>query len=336
MPADPARRAPIVVWRPATFEDAPVLTELQAECRRAEDAPDEILSVDEVRHAMDDPAFILASDTMTGWDARGRLLATTTVWTRPEPRCLARAVLLGDGHPDMRRRGIGAALLAWGVERAHKRLRSPALSGLPGRIDMLGVEGDMGRGALAASEGFTAMRWFTKMARSTATPVQVQRAPVGVNVGPWQPERSLNVLEARNDAWQDHWGYEPMSRAHWEHLVPADPAFLPGVSRVAVAGSRVVGLVLASEQATDEAGLGRTAWLDQIAVRRSWRRQGLASALITSSLVALRDAGFATVALNVDTDSPTRALGLYERYGFRPIRTEVLYARELPRIGPPG
>ena len=90
--------------------------------------------------------------------------------------------------------------------------------------------------------------------------------------------------------------------------------------------------MLCTEQATDEAGDGRTAWMDHIAVRREWRRRGVASALIRSSLVALREEGFHTVVLDVDADSPTGALGLYERHGFRAVRTETLHGWDLPPV----
>lgn len=46
---------------------------------------------------------------------------------------------------------------------------------------------------------------------------------------------------------------------------------------------------------------------------------------------------FRTVALDVDADSPTGATGLYERHGFRVVRTDTLYGRELsPEVVPAG
>ncbi len=57
-------------------------------------------------------------------------------------------------------------------------------------------------------------------------------------------------------------------------------------------------------------------WLHSVFTRRAWRKRGLANALITSSLVAIRDRGMDTGILGVDADNPTGALGLYERNGF--------------------
>ena len=115
----------------------------------------------------------------------------------------------------------------------------------------------------------------------------------------------------------------------WRYRVDDDAAFLRPASRLTIEGGRVVGLVLCSEQAADGAD-GRTAWLDLIAVRRAWRKRGVASAMMASALVALSEEGFRTAALDVDTDSPTGALDLYGRHGFRVRRTETVHALETP------
>jgi ribosomal protein S18 acetylase RimI-like enzyme len=73
-------------------------------------------------------------------------------------------------------------------------------------------------------------------------------------------------------------------------------------------------------------GLSR-GWLDHISVRRPWRRRGLASALITDALRALREAGLAEAALGVDAENVSGALRVYEALGFRRARTGVSYRK---------
>jgi ribosomal protein S18 acetylase RimI-like enzyme len=68
-----------------------------------------------------------------------------------------------------------------------------------------------------------------------------------------------------------------------------------------------------------------------VAVRRAWRRRGLARALLAGSLVASREAGFTSASLGVDTDSPTGATALYESLGFRPEQTFTVYRKPLER-----
>jgi ribosomal protein S18 acetylase RimI-like enzyme len=320
---------PVVRWRPLRPDDAEAYAALHAEARRAAGAPDEVLTVHEIRHRLEDPGIALPTDTMAGWSADGQLLAAGTVWCRPSPVHLARAIVMGDVRPDARRQAVGRVLLGWQIARAAERLDREAPGSLPRRVDLFVPRGEADREALARRAGMVPLRWFVKMSRSTDVPVAVAPVPPGIEVVTWSDARSDAVLDARNDAWRDHWAYEPMPESVWRHLFRDDPTFLPAASRLALEGDRVVGFVLCTEQLSDEGGDGRTAWLDHIGVRRDARRRGLASALMAASLVALAEEGFRTVSLDVDADSPTGALGLYERAGFRAIRTETLFGLEL-------
>ena len=71
-----------------------------------------------------------------------------------------------------------------------------------------------------------------------------------------------------------------------------------------------------------------------MSVRRPWRRRGLASALILSACVALRERGMTEAALGVDSESLSGALGMYERLGFAQSHAiDHLAAHPAPRVG---
>lgn len=324
---------PVVAWRPAVLEDAPAITALFNASKRADGLPDEERSLEEIEHELVDPGVRIDTDTQVGVGADGRLLAWGSVWCRLTARNLARAVLFGDVHPEARRQGVGRALLAWELARADERLATELDPGLPRRIDLYAPDGVAGRAALAREAGMAPVRWFSKMTRPLAQPVAHADVPAGLEMIAWTDDWSDAALDALNDAWRDHWGYEPMPPEVWRFRTHEDAAFLRPASRLAIEGDRVAGLVVCSEQAAVVGDDGRTAWLDLIAVRRAWRKRGVASALIAASLVALTDEGFQTAALDVDSDSPTGALGLYERHGFRVTRTETVYAVERPAAG---
>ena len=99
---------------------------------------------------------------------------------------------------------------------------------------------------------------------------------------------------------------------------------------VAWAGDDVVGSVIGGIFPSDNAasGIGK-AWLDRVSVRRPWRRQGVASALIVAALRELRARGMELAALGVDSDNPTGALGVYERLGFRRDRRSAAYRKPI-------
>lgn len=330
MTTAPAPVGPIVAWRAAALDDAAALTELFNASKLADGLPDEVRSLEEIEHELVDPGVRIDTDSLVGLDGDGRLLAWGQVWCRITARNLARAVVFGDVHPDARRQGVGRALLAWELARADERLATELDPALPRRIDLYAPDEVPGRAALARDAGMAPVRWFSKMTRPLAEPVMHADVPSGLEMIAWADERSDAALDALNDAWRDHWGYEPMPPEVWRYRTHEDAAFLRPASRLAVEGERVAGLVVCSEQAAVVGHEGRTAWLDLIAVRRDWRKRGVASALIAATLVALTDEGFETAALDVDSDSPTGALGLYERHGFRVKRTETVYALERP------
>ncbi|HEY5496272.1 MAG TPA: GNAT family N-acetyltransferase, partial [Candidatus Limnocylindrales bacterium] len=63
---------------------------------------------------------------------------------------------------------------------------------------------------------------------------------------------------------------------------------------------------------------------------------GVASALISRALRALRDRGMTQAALGVDAQNETGALRLYQRMGFREAARETEWRRPLVRDGSPG
>ena len=59
----------------------------------------------------------------------------------------------------------------------------------------------------------------------------------------------------------------------------------------------------------------------------AWRGRGVATALIGRNLRLLAERGMTEAALLVDSQNPTGALALYERVGFRRVRTDMFYQR---------
>ncbi|MFN8621148.1 MAG: GNAT family N-acetyltransferase [Chloroflexota bacterium] len=329
MATTPPPAGAVVSWRPLRLEDAGALTALQAACRRAEGEPDEVPTVDKIRHELEEPGSTLADDTLGGWGVDGRLLAYARIWCRPSPTLLGRGLLHGDVHPVARRTGVGSALIDWQAARAEERLRAETPPGVERRMELHAPSTDLGRAAIARRARLLPTRWFHKMTRPLVEHLDVPRIPAGLEMVAWTDAVAEAALEARNDAWQDHWAYEPMPRATWQHRLLEDPLFLRPASRLVLDDGRIVGLVLCAEQATSESADGRTGIIDAVAVRRAWRRRGVGAALIGAALVALHEEGFRTAALHVDAASPTGALGLYERLGFHVLRTTTAHSRDV-------
>jgi mycothiol synthase len=230
-----------------------------------------------------------------------------------EDRWLAH--LSGGVLPEFRRRGIGREIMDRLIRQAGA-LRSAAGSGLPGQLKIWVPHGRPSATAFAAAAGFQARRYFFEMRAQLDVTPDVPELP-GLCVRPWTPADDDGTRLAYNDAFADHWGSVPMGLQRWRRSFAESPFFRPDVSRLAVRGNEVVGFVLVDEFDSETEARGfRTGYIDRVGSIRSVRGQGVASALLAHSMVALADSGCAIAELNVDADSPTGAGRLYERLGF--------------------
>ncbi|MGH2515177.1 MAG: GNAT family N-acetyltransferase, partial [Ktedonobacterales bacterium] len=75
-----------------------------------------------------------------------------------------------------------------------------------------------------------------------------------------------------------------------------------------------------------EEGMG---WVDDLGIRRPWRRRGLALALLLASFGEFYRRGERVVGLSVDAQSLTGATRLYEKAGMRPSREWKVFEKEL-------
>ncbi|WP_196279478.1 GNAT family N-acetyltransferase [Catellatospora vulcania] len=95
---------------------------------------------------------------------------------------------------------------------------------------------------------------------------------------------------------------------------------------VAWAGDEIAGL------ATAERTGSRSADSPWVAVRPAYRRQGLALALVTRSLAAMREHGVTYAAIRTVAENPHRTVALYERAGYEVGRRMPRYRKPLTAV----
>lgn len=319
LPAD----ADGVRWRRATLDDAPAITALlEAMSRR--DHPEWSESLEEIVEDLGRSWIDLAHDSALATDEHDDLVAWGLVIETPEPESVLRVILTGGVHPEHRGRGLGRALLAWQRARAEQRLsRSDSI--LPAWLLTYAPDRAPEHGRLLERSGFEPARYFTSL-EAVLDGADLDRAmPVGVRVEPLTPERAEQMRLAKNAAFADHWGSQPATVEGWASMLTL-PTVRKDLSRLAIAGDEVVGFVLVEINEDDGARQGFTgAYIGLVGTVRAWRGRGLASALLADVMRAARDAGLERAVLDVDTENPTGALGVYERLGYVATSRDAAY-----------
>jgi mycothiol synthase len=234
-------------------------------------------------------------------------------------------------HPEHRRRGLGRRLL----QASEARARATAARGRGGTRDLPHVLSLSGATHLpftnrfAEAAGYAPVRYHFVMRRDLAEEIPDALLPAGIEVRPVTEDQHRRIWEADCEAFEDHWEATVRTEADFVRMF-ANPDLDTSMWQVAWDGDQVAGSVQNAIYAEENARLGiDMGWLDHVSVRRPWRRRGVAGALISRSLRLLRDRGMAFAALGVDAESPTGAVGLYERSGFREHQRFVTFRKPL-------
>lgn len=223
--------------------------------------------------------------------------------------------------------GADEQLLDWGITRAlgvaatfpdvaDRRLGAEAIDGTP-------------RQALLLAHGFTPRTYWAAMVRPDLDNIPDRPLPQGVETRPVEPDHLRAMWECDIEAFRDHPGYVEQTETDWEKFRD-EAAIDTSLWQVAWRGDEVVGQVRTRWSADEAAATGRRrGWTEDISTARAWRKRGVASALICSSLRQLAELGFDEAALGVDTDNPSGAFSLYQSLGYEITKRGSTYARKI-------
>jgi len=321
----------VAAWRSATVGDVDGIWQLDRAMGEV-DHPNYLATRDEIAEDFGFSHFHPELDSLVGLDSSGAIVANGMVMFPPGQQTLVRSVLHGGVHPELRGRGIGRELLAWQLGRAKQQLASSPKT-LPGWVIVFADERAPQNARLYERGGLSLARYFLALQRVLAEPIREFPPADGIRIAPYSPERSAAVHSARDEVFMDHWSSQPMSDEAWDAFVGAE-VFRPDLSFVALGAEpggaeRVVGFILSTVNEDDWERQGFPgSYISLVGVQRDWRGRHIAQALLAEQLRASRAAGHERATLDVDSASPTGALGLYAGMGFTPTNREFAFTLE--------
>jgi GNAT superfamily N-acetyltransferase len=170
---------------------------------------------------------------------------------------------------------------------------------------------------LLRRHGYQGVRNSFDMVRPTMDDIPECPLPDGVEFRPVEESHLRAIWGANVEAFRDHWNYIARAESAFEAWAHA-PFWKKELSAIAWDGDECVGTVLAQVSEEEIQKLGRRRiWTESIAVRRPWRKRGVARAMMAECLRLGRDAGYVEAALGVDAENLTGALRIYEAMGYR-------------------
>ena len=232
--------------------------------------------------------------------------------------------------PEWRRKGIGSAMLHW-MEDHLRLLAADHPSGTARFFQASVTQFQTGRAAMLEQAGYQPVHYFYNMVRPTLDDIQEHPLPEGLEIRPVLPGHYPALWKSIAETSQDEWGYQEPTEEDYQQWL-AGPHFQPQLWQVIWESGtdRIVGHVLTFiDQEENEQFQRKRGYTEGIGVDRSWRRRGVARALIGRSLQAQKAAGMTESALVADRENASGATRLYESCGFQIARCDTIYRKSL-------
>ncbi len=303
--------------RPLTRADLPRWAAMLAAVEEV-DRTGEHFSVADLAEEMDDPDVEVGKDCVGAFDG-DELVGYFAIRPRGEAEGAFKVHVEGTVRPDRRGQGVGSVLVPAMLARA-RAAAAERRPDLPARLTGTGLSGNTAQADLLAGHGLRGDRWSFVMRTALVDLPPAPPLAAGYEIRAYDASLAGAVLAAHNRAFTgSHPQFTPWTETMWKQWVTGSHTFRPALSRVVVpAGSDdVVGYLTTHEFEGYLAATGRReAYVAKVGTDPDHRRHGLAGALLGHCLLAYAAAGYDEASLDVDSENPTGALGIYRRCGF--------------------
>ncbi len=184
---------------------------------------------------------------------------------------------------------------------------------------------------MVLAEGYKAVMHFFEMVRTSLDEVPDIPLPSGLELRPVRPEDYPKIWNASKEAFRGKpWFVEAMYDEKYYDSWTNSPSFMPDLWRVAWDGDEVAGMARNEIPFEENQAFGRNRGQTlHLSVMPRWRRKGLGRALLAESLRMMREKGLKEASLDVETQSTTGEVQLYESMGYSVHSKYAHYSKQL-------
>lgn len=316
---------PGIVWRPARREDAGGIVALQDSVFESDGGWREVES--EILDRWESDYCNVEADSLVAVDEAGRIIVS--VWSYVPSIAATKWRAFHDNyiHPDHRIPVVREFVLQWWETRCRQRLASKD-DGLPQSLWRHAYDWQTDKIEFLEDHGYEPTRYFDELLADLSKPIADRSLPEGLTAQSWVTAPLEDSRTVHNAAFVDHWGSQPSSKKSW--VQNANDFFLPEASFVVYDDGEPVAYLMSAAFPHDFQDKGRTeAWIEGLGTVRSYRRQGIGSALVTLAMKMFASSGMEFAILGVDSENPTGAYGLYEALGFVHDRRSIAFIKQV-------
>jgi len=289
-----------------------------------------VQTVEELSEEFAGPCCFIANDVMVVECASG-IVGVIYTYFFPSETKEERCYIFGGVLPEFRHQGVGTELMTWAVQHGESLLRATGRT-LAKYLRAKISQQNQSAARLFEHFGMKAVRFEEDVIRELTNLPKIDANPK-YSVVPWDLTRNEEARNVKNLAFQDHWGSTPFSSEMWLQLVTASTARLDHSYFAVNKEKEIVGLLLTHRFESDDELLGKKiGWIASLATLAEYRKQSIATNLISCALYSYKKDGFTHAALDVDTENPTGAYGLYASLGFHVYRGNVTFERQIAPV----
>jgi mycothiol synthase len=222
-------------------------------------------------------------------------------------------------HPQFKNHGIGSMLLSKVEERA--LVLASERDGEQKLMNQIPFTNTSARN-LVEARGYQFSRLYKRMKINLMEQPKQLHFPTGMGISTFKPDQDEETLfEVYDETFRDSWGYAKKEFSTWIHQKKGED-YDPTLWYIVWDDRKPVAFLMSRMQ---EDGL----FIDLLGVKRPWRKQGIAQAMLLHVFQEAYRRGQHTILLYVDSDSLTNAHRVYHQVGMSADSQTAVYCKLL-------